>query len=76
MIDKELYEAEELDSYIETHQSGQAAQPQLDLPLDEWCLAEKLLGLSAVAQPDDHFLIKLENEIHQTARTPDETIVF
>ena len=74
MIDRELYEAEELDFYVESHHAGQAAQPN---PSPGECsLAEKLLGISAVVQPDVHFLINLENQIHETARKPDETIVF
>jgi len=73
MIDRELYEAEELDFYVETYQVGQTAQ--LDLPPGEWSLAEKLLGISAVAQPDVHFLFNLENQIHEAARKADDTIV-
>ena len=56
MIDRELYEAEELDMYVEAHQAGQPAELPPDLPLNEWRLADKLLGISAIARPNAQFL--------------------
>jgi len=76
MFNKELYEAEELDFFVETLRAGRAALSQLDLQKGQWDLAEKLLGISAIAQPDIDFLVNLENQIHETARKPDATIVL
>lgn len=75
MFDRELCIAEELDAYVEACQVGQRTECLADLPVDEWCLADKLLRLSAIARPDVQFLAKLEIQIFEAARKSVETIV-
>ena len=62
MADRELSEAEKLDLYIEIHQAGQVAAFQPDLSQIERGMANKLLTVSANAQPGVEFFAELENQ--------------
>jgi len=75
MIDRELYEAEELDSYVEMYQACQTAVLPTDLPQLEWRLTDILLEISTITLPDPQFLVDLENQIYEIDRKPIETIV-
>jgi hypothetical protein len=68
MIDKELSMAEELDTFVEARQVGQPIELPPDLPLEEWQLADELLGISAVVLPNDQFLDYLVNQTQSAAR--------
>ena len=68
MIDREIYEAEELDAYVELCQAGQPAELPPDLPLDERGLVDWLLGISTIDRPDVQFLDDLEKRIYEAAR--------
>ena len=68
MFDREFYAAEELDSYVEIHQAGQVAKFLPDVPADDLHLADKLMGICAIAQPDVKFLADVEKQIHERAR--------
>lgn len=68
MIDNELYVAEELDTFLEARQVGQPIELPPDLPLEEWQLADKLLGISTNVLPNAQFLDNLENQIQAAAR--------
>lgn len=73
MIDRELYEAEKLDSYVGAHQASQTVKLPSDLPQPEWRLADILLDISTITQPDAQFLVDLDNQIYEIARKPLET---
>lgn len=73
MIDRELYEAEELDSYVEMYQASQTAVLPTDLPQLEWRLTDILLEISTITLPDPQFLVDLENQIYEIDRKPLET---
>jgi len=51
MIDREVYQAEELDCYLETLRAGQVSQHSFNLPETEQNLVEMILGISARACP-------------------------
>ncbi len=75
MIDMELYEAEELDSYVGAYQASQTTELPPDLPQLKCRLADILLEISTITRPDAQFLVDLENQIYEIDRKPIETIV-
>jgi hypothetical protein len=51
MIDREVYQAEELDCYLETLFTGHFSQHSFDLPETELNLVEMILGIRPPACP-------------------------